>query len=225
MRELISSEMWEYLNTLFLQVRDTSLDTIFRDEPFAYLREVENGLLLIQGVTDSTMNHGEGWYFIQAGRCIERTLAVAQLLDVHSPVLHSSPTDDAAQRYTEWVGVLKSCTAFEAYVKIYSADVQPRYLIEFLTLNDEFPHAIGFSIGRLELALNAIAEATERRKNIRVNRLAGRLRAMLGFTTIDEIMEQGLSNFLADLRRQCDEIHLALQDTYINYPIELALDS
>lgn len=224
-RELVSSEMWEYLNTLYLDVRDTSLDKVFRDEPFVYLRDVENRLLLIQGVTDSTMNHGEGWHFIHAGRFIERALSIGQLLDVYSPVLLGPLQDVTAQRYAEWVGVLKSCTAFEAYVKIYSADIHPRYVVDFLTLNDEFPHAIGFSIGRLEAALLQITEITERRKNIRVNRLAGRLRAMLGFTTIDEIMETGLSLFLHDLRQQCDEIHAALQETYVNYPIETMLDT
>ena len=223
-RELISSEMWEYLNQLYLQVRKSDIQTIWTDEPFAYFREIYDGLLLFQGVTDSTMNHSEGWQFIQAGRYIERATAVSNLIAVHSPALKPCSPDEAAERYLHWVGILKSCTAFEAYVKIYSADVQPDLLTEFLLLNDDFPHAVYFSIGRLESALNAIAEATEKRKNIRVNRLVGRLRAMLGFTSIDEISDTDLRGFLSDVNLQCAQVHSAIQETYVTYPIETALE-
>lgn len=224
-RELISSEMWEYLNQLYLRVRKLDVETLWRDEPFSYFREIYDGLLLFQGVTDSTMNHSEGWHFIQAGRYIERATAVCNLIAVHSPALQPCSPDEAAERYLHWVGILKSCTAFEAYVKIYSADVQPDLLTEFLLLNEDFPHAVHFSIGCLETALNAIAESTEKRKNIRVNRLAGRLRAMLGFASIDEIMDADLRGFLSDVNLHCAQIHTAIQETYITYPIETALEA
>ena len=224
-RELISSEMWERLNSLYLQVTAANAEAICANDPFTFMRSIYDGLLLLQGATDSTMNHGEGWYFIQAGRYIERANATAHLLDVYSPVLTPCSPDEAAERYLDWVGLLKSCTAFEAYVKIYSADVQPHWLLEFLLLNDHFPHAVTFAIGQLEEALNAIAEITEKRKGIRVNRLAGRLRAMLGFTSIEEIMEGGLHGYLSDVKLQCAQLHTAIHETYITYPIEAALAS
>jgi uncharacterized alpha-E superfamily protein len=215
--------MWEQLNILFLQIRSTDLYKVWKEEPFTYLRQIANGLQLFQGVTDSTMNHGEGWHFIQAGRAIERATAIARLLQVHSAELTPILADQAVESYMNWVSILKCCTAFEAYVKIYSADVQPHHLIEFLLLNNEFPHAVGFALGQLENALRVIAEQTERNKNIRVNRLAGRLRAMLGYTAIDEIMASGLQRFLSDVQAQCAEVHAAIHETYITYPIETAL--
>ena len=36
-----------------------------------------------QGVSDSTMSHGEGWQFIQVGRYIERATATAMLLEAY----------------------------------------------------------------------------------------------------------------------------------------------
>ena len=75
----------------------------------------------------------------------------------------------------------------------------------------------------MEGALQAIADATDKRKNVGVNRLAGRMKAMLGYATIEEIMDSGLDTFLKNLRWQCIQIHNALQETYITYPIESAL--
>jgi uncharacterized alpha-E superfamily protein len=224
-RELISSEMWEHLNSLYLQVRAADVSAVCRDDPYSFMRDVYVGFLVIQGVTDSTMNHGEGWDFIQAGRYIERANATAHLLDVHNSVLVTPEPEEMVERYLDWVGLLKSCTAFEAYVKIYSADVHPRRLLEFLLLNEQFPHSVSFAIGQLETALTAIADATEKRKGIRVNRLAGRLRAMLGYTSVEEIMDGSLRGYLSDVKLQCAQLHNAIHDTYIVYPIESALNT
>src|SRR6516164_9670252 len=78
-REQISSEMWAQLNRLFHSVRQErdrgeSLDA--RD----FLQSVKEGAHLFQGITDSTMTHGEGWEFIQAGRFLERTVSVSTLV-------------------------------------------------------------------------------------------------------------------------------------------------
>jgi uncharacterized alpha-E superfamily protein len=222
-RELISSEMWERLNALYLQVRAANVDAACRDEPFTFLRTLYDGFLLFQGFTDSTMNHGEGWHFIQAGRYLERAIVTAHLLDVHSPLLKIPHPDQAVERYLDWVSLLKSCTAFEAYAKIHSADVQPHHLLEFLLLNNEFPHAVSFSIAQVEAALTAVAEGTEKCKGIRVNRLAGRLRAMLGYTAVDELMDGSLRGYLSDVKLQCAQLHSAIHETYIAYSIEAAL--
>ena len=61
-----------------------------------------------------------------------------------------------------------------------------------------------------------------RQANGRPERFAGRLRAALNFGTIDEIMEGHLARYVASVRKQCDQIHLALFQTYISYPIETA---
>ncbi len=222
-REQISSEMWEQLNRLYLEVRRTNIEAIWQEEPFAFLRMVNDGAHLFQGITDSTMNHGEGWYFIQAGRFIERANAITTLLDVNSSLL--DVVQDDRNRYVEWVGLLKSCTAFEAYCKIHTADPHPDKIIEFLVLNPQFPHSVCFAIDSLQAALSAIAEMTEKRKAGRANRLAGRLRATLSFDQVEEIMANSLSSYLADIERQCGQIHEAIHQTYIAYPIESALTS
>jgi len=70
-----------------------------------------------------------------------------------------------------------------------------------------------------------IGELAETRKNGRANRLSGRLRAALSFSQIDEIMGAGLRPYLNDIKRQCAQIHTALYQQYVSYPIEAALRS
>src|SRR5208283_3450564 len=67
-REQISSEMWEHLNRLFHEVRRMESAGIWTSQPLDFLTLILESSHLVQGVTDSTMNHGEGWQFIQVGR-------------------------------------------------------------------------------------------------------------------------------------------------------------
>src|SRR6185436_5897638 len=127
-REQISSEMWERLNRLFHEVKDADEEGDARD----FLQAIKEGVQLFQGVTDSTMTHGEGWQFIQAGRHLERAVAVAMLVGVHFEEFQAAWGD---LEPLEWIGVLQSCTAFEAYCKAYTAELRPDRVAEFLVLN------------------------------------------------------------------------------------------
>lgn len=223
-REQISSEMWEQLNQLHLSVRPANSEEIWLAQPHQFFQSVKDGAYFFQGITDSTMNHGEGWHFIQIGRYIERIRLLGSLLDTHFSTFYQEPDYViGADHYLEWVGVLQGCAAFESYRKVYTADVTPNRVAEFLLLNPEFPHSVCFSITRLQDALNGYAEATETRKVGRVYRVVGRLRAALDFDQIDEIMAGGLHNYLLDLQEQCIQMHDALYKMCIDYPVESAL--
>ena len=156
---------------------------------------------------------------------MERAIAITTLLDVH--FRHFQPASDAdeAADPLEWVGLLKCCTAFEGYCKVYTAKLSPSRIAEFLLLNEEFPHSVRFCVERLDSALTTIDEATYKRKGSPVRRLAGRLRASLGFSQIDEIMAGGLTTYLTGIQKEYAAIHSAIYEAYIGYPIEAALEA
>jgi len=60
-------------------------------EPGEFLQSVMEAVHQFQGVTDSTMSHGEGWHFIQVGRYIERASATAMLLEAYHQDLWKHP--------------------------------------------------------------------------------------------------------------------------------------
>jgi len=243
-REQVNSEMWEQLNRLFLTVRQTSMEGLWQAGPHEFLQAVKEGAHLFQGITDATMSHGEGWQFIQIGRCIERASTTAMLLDAYARTLfdparlphHDEGSGEgagedglagAAPDYLEWVGLLKSCTAFEAYCKVYTATIQPERVAEFLLLNAEFPRSIRFTAAATQAALQAVARRGGRHGTGtgRAERLAGRLRASLDYAQVDEILTEGIDGYLQSVRQQCLGVHDAIYQTYIAYPVDAALVS
>ena len=155
-REQISSEMWEELNRLYLEIQNSdALDTSRAESMDGFFRAVISGIHLFQGVTDATMAHGEGYRFIELGRYLERTGATAALLDLHyrDATDASRPPADLGE-LVEWTGVLKACHAFEAYAQRFTADISAGRVAEFLILESDFPRSLRFGAIRIEAALD-----------------------------------------------------------------------
>src|ERR1700744_10891 len=156
-RDELSSEQWQQLNRLYHHVTAAQREVNSYNALTSFLPTVVYDLHQFQGVTDSTMSHGEGWQFIQLGRYIERATATSLLLEVYHHDLWSH-SDRVAEgnEYLEWMGLLRSCTAFEAYCKVYTADLTPEKILEFLLLDSDFPHSLRFSIDSLQQALDSV---------------------------------------------------------------------
>ncbi len=235
-REQISTEQWHRLNSLYLAVtlpgfnkpKEAGTMAMEPELPTEFLTQVMEAVHQFQGVTDSTMSHGEGWQFIQVGRYIERASATAALLEAYHEELWglgSAPERPEGNEYLDWMGLLRSATAFEAYCKVYTADLTPERILEFLLLDEEFPHSLRFSIDGLQHALEAIQRESGKLRADAVRRLAGRLQGSLSYSGVEEILEGDVIAYLRSIQVQCQEIHTTIYELYIDYSIQTALAS
>ncbi|HYW43208.1 MAG TPA: alpha-E domain-containing protein [Bryobacteraceae bacterium] len=215
-REQISSEMWESLNRLYHQVTRAKLET--DSDPMRLVAAVREGSYQFHGMTDATMNHGEGWQFIQLGKYMERSCALPVLLDAY---FSRAGEADAA----DWVGLLASCAAFESYCRVYTADLKPDSMAEFLLLNPEFPYSVRYAVERMGAAIAAISQTSFTKATGRIERIAGRLRASLAYVQIADIKIGGLHRYLNGVIEQCNSLHEAVHVVYIDYPIQSALEA
>ena len=60
MRESISSEMWEQVNSCYLMVNAAASNAAMMKSPSSFFSEVKKASQLFHGITDATMLHGEG---------------------------------------------------------------------------------------------------------------------------------------------------------------------
>jgi uncharacterized alpha-E superfamily protein len=218
-REQLTVEVWENLNRLYLKLRDLTASDIAN--PAMLFREILQDLHALGGVTYSTLSHGEGWYFLELGKHIERAQLTCRLLDLHFGAARAGiPTEP---NYFDWLVLLKFCSAFEPYCKVYTATIQPEKIAEFLLFDAEFPHSVRFSVDRVCDALTHVAPGAPPGRRAAVERLAGRLKASADFTQIEELMSGSIDRFLGDIARQCEQIHDAVYAAYIAYGAETVL--
>jgi uncharacterized alpha-E superfamily protein len=223
-REEISSEQWARLNRLYHQMHSPHAQSQFRVNINDALASVVDGIHLFKGVSDTTMIHGQGWQFIRLGRYLERAYATATLLEVYQPDLFQpNEQDHSGYQYLELVGLLRCCTSFEAYCQVYTADISSEQILEFLLLNRDFPHAIRYTVDGMRDAIDSIQRSGGRRPPEELIAVIGRLQAMLGYTTIQEILAGDVAKFLHTIREQCMRIHELIYRYYVHYSIQSAL--
>jgi len=213
--------MWEQINRIYLNLNQRSFDQVWNDQPHAFFREIENNTNLFHGLTGSTMMHDEGWRFIQIGGYLERAISTASLVDAHYAIYQDVGLEPLrTDEYLQWVGLLKSCSAFEAYCRTYTPTLHTGHIAEFLLLNPVLPRSLHFCADRMHQAVQQIAGMTGSERSQRLIRLTGRLQAKVRYGQIDEILADGLSAFLNDFVDQCQKVHGAIYRAYIDYQVD-----
>jgi len=134
-----------------------------------------------------------------------------------------SSRQGAAHLYLEFVGLLRCCTSFEAYCQVYTADLSPDRVLEFLLLNRDFPHAIRYCVDGARQAIDAVQHTGGRRAPDELISSMGKLHAMLIYTNIHEILAGDAAAFLHTIRGQCLRIHELIYRYYVHYSIQSAL--
>jgi uncharacterized alpha-E superfamily protein len=214
-REQISSEMWEQINKLYLFVKSESAKKLVRSSPYEFFKRIVLGSHLFQGITDATMTHAEGWDFIRIGRLLERADCTSRILDVKYHILLPSGEKVGGNVDTiQWMSVLKSCSALEAYRKVYVGQVAPWKVAEFIITHSAFPRSIRFSVDCFDAALHHISGSNESKYANEAERLSGRLRSDLDYVTIGDIFKFGLHEYLEQIQERLVEISDAMHSSY-----------
>lgn len=227
-REQIASEMWESLNTSYLRLREWDVDRALAGSPHEFFQAVKNASHLFQGILNRTMMMGETRDWLDAGRFLERAGQTARLLDVKYHDLlpggngngggHTDPFGVGGPLDTHgWIAVLKSVSAFEMYRKTCQQGIRPAQVVGFLVLNPQFPASVRHCIGRVEGCLRRVSGNQSDQPSTEPERLLGRLRADLTYTRPEEIILNGLHEFLESVQQRCDAVGNAITRTYLSY--------
>ncbi len=221
-RDQITLELWEELNRLFLFVRSPEARNLWQRNRSEFFQEIKSGSLHLVGIINATLAHDEGWWFVQAGQFLERADKTTRILDVRYQTLPERGVPSLINQTAalEWSTVLRSCSAWDAYRAIHGADVHPRFVAEFLLLNDDFPRSVRFCVAELNRAVRRISGVAEGHFCNDAEKLTGRLLAELQFSTIDEIFDRSLHRYLDETQTKLNDIGNALFRAYIFQPFE-----
>jgi uncharacterized alpha-E superfamily protein len=215
-RDSISSEMWEQVNTTHLMLVEPERVRDLEEDLHAFFRRVRDSLLLIQGLADATVAHDEAWQFLSLGTYLERADNLARLLRLQSHLLNRGPAGEYGVDTVRWLAVLRSAGSAEAYSRYYSLRVEPMRVLEFLLLNPWFPQSVRFSLNAAWAALESIARSSPEISGPSVRAL-GFLRARLEHASVDEVLEYGLEEFLTSIHVDISQVSERITRAFFRY--------
>jgi uncharacterized alpha-E superfamily protein len=189
-REQLSSEVFEALNSLHLYLLNTDLVGAARDRPYEVLRTVKSSCQGVNGSVDASMPRGEGYRFFLIGQRIERVLITSRVLRVWHRRLGGLASQAA---FSEWVRLLRSVSAYEAYLRTYRAAMEEGQVVVFLLQSSDFPRSV---LHCLRMVENLVTELDMGEIGLEVRRTVGSLRSSVEFADVAKFDSAALEGFL-----------------------------
>jgi uncharacterized alpha-E superfamily protein len=213
-REIISSEMWEQANHFYLMVKEAEKNKKLTSNAHDFYTAIKMSSHLFDGITEATMSHGEPWHFLQVGELLERADKTSRILDMkYYILLPNEHVVGATVDNIQWAALLKSVSALEMYRKHFK-QIDPIKVADFLLLNRDFPRSVHSCLARASESLHAISGTPLDTFNNKSEQRLGRLLAELNYTQIDEIIQEGLHEFLDALQTRLNSIDDAVFSTF-----------
>jgi uncharacterized alpha-E superfamily protein len=213
-REAISSEMWEQVNTSYLAINAAASNPLLIHSPYSFFNEVKKASQLFDGVAEATMLRGEGWHFFRMGRLVERADKTSRLLDVKYYILLPSLTDVGTPLDDiQWAAVLRSASALEMYRKRHG-HIAPEQIVEFLVLDHEFPRSIHHCLTAANDSLHSISGTPVGMYRNPAEQRLGQLRAELAYADTEQIIKRGLHEFLDGFQTKLNLADQCIYDTF-----------
>ena len=213
-REIISSEMWEQVNTLYLMLKAPDSLRRAKESAHEFFTEIKMASHLFTGLAEATMSHGEAWHFSRLGRLLERADKTTRLLDVKYFILLPRVTDVGTPfDDIQWSAVLRSASAFEMYRKRHGR-IAPERVADFLLLDREFPRAVHYCLIKAEESLHAISGTPVGTFCNPAEQRLGQLRSELGYARVADVLAVGLHQFLDSLQIKLNRVGDAIFETF-----------
>ncbi len=201
-RELVSTEVWEGLNTTYNAVLAGQLRQRRPADAFRFVRERAS---MIAALADNTQSHDDGWHFLVLGRSIERIDMTARLITMGNYV--SGPNG-------AWALTLRACGASHAFTRVYRATDSPRAAAEFLLMDRLFPRSITHL---LEQASHCLEELDPRSRRVGFGgdaaRIVGQAHARLSYLPLTDLVTD-LPGEMEELQRMCARATAAIAKRY-----------
>jgi uncharacterized alpha-E superfamily protein len=218
-RDQISLEMFETLNECYLFLKSRNAREVWQSGAHEFYEQIKRYSHLFQGLTGSTFTRNEGYEFINLGKFLERADKTTRILDIKYHILLPSVADvggavDAAQ----WQAILRSASALEAYRRFHVEDILPKKVAEFLIFSTTFPRSIRSCMEHLDNDLHRLSGKEKREYKSAEERAFGKLLSDLNFLTIDDILNEGLHEFLQKIQTTLDRLDDHIYQEYMYHP-------
>lgn len=200
-REIINTELWESLNATKMRMPRR----VAQDRAHGFFSWVRERSALVYGIVDSSTSRDEAWQFFMLGSSLERADMTARLLATRSLTEASGPS---------WTTILRSCGAYEAYLRTYRGTPSATRAAEFLLMDRLFPRSIRFSISTAEECLRALGPQSDRAGiSDSALRTLGQIRSQLEYMPAVEV----LGNLTAHMEEVQEAASVASEDVRQRY--------
>ena len=165
-RDILPEQSILKLNELLITFNKSIIKKNSKKNNLKLLNKIIQGSQNFMYSTDLEMQRNIDYQFLRLGRFLERTDMMIRILQ--SQVLRSKQHKKGYEYLTlEWINILKSISAFQAYRQYSQQDISISDIINFFLKTDTFPRSINWNLNQIERATYRISKKNDLLKNIK----------------------------------------------------------
>jgi uncharacterized alpha-E superfamily protein len=210
LRDTISAEMWESINTFDLQLRRLDLGAGLHTGPYSLYTLVKERSALFWGLTARTMLKDDARAFLVAGGRIEAADMVLRMLRVALPPVQAPDGEgpDLPRRDGNALALLRAVGGMQAFMRAAAAPPNAGPVGRFMLYDREFPDSVAASVQSLDAALERVeGEPRDSPPVLRVRRMLADLDFRARVSSPPEAVSPWLRPIQQELERLDGEIH------------------
>jgi uncharacterized alpha-E superfamily protein len=209
-REWLTTELWEELNAFQLELAAMDLARALDARPYSVCELIRRRCETVVGVATVAMPRTEGYQFLTLGQLLERAGISARLLSVwHRRMLGMG----RQAGFLEWTKILRSASAYEAYLREHHAMFDGSLVIPFLLGSRELPRSVLYCLEVAERQLVSLSRGPFGRTSLRA---MGRVRSEVEFAE-PGLQGEALAAFLARVESGIQDLGLLIEDDYFRH--------
>jgi uncharacterized alpha-E superfamily protein len=214
-RTALTGEMWEAINTGWLDLKRFDGVKMDRDTLTEFLGRVKEACLRFDGSAYRTMLRNDAYFFLRLGVYLERADSTARILDVkYHLLLPEGASVGGGLDYFQWASILRSVSSLTAYRWVYHESLKPWLIADLLVLNEQMPRSLASCYENLCSFLDELSLAYGRQGP--AQRVARSIRTRLQNATISEIFQKkGLHEFLTEFIADNARLGNAIAEQYL----------
>lgn len=165
-RDILPEQSILKLNELLITFNKSIIKKNSKKNNLKLLYKIIQGSQNFMYSTDLEMQRNIDYQFLRLGRFLERTDMMIRILQ--SQVLRSKQHKKGYEYLTlEWINILKSISAFQAYRQYSQQDISISDIINFFLKTDTFPRSINWNLNQMERATYRISKKNDLIKNVK----------------------------------------------------------
>ena len=218
-REVVSLEVWQTINELYVFFHSEEAARMFEDNRDAFYSRIRKATQLGLGLLRSTMLHDMPLDFIWLGVSLERISQTARLLDVEHHALSADSAEHAVLETGLWLSLLRACSGFEAFMKRNRGKVSGASVAAFLIKEAQFPRSVLYSTDYARQRLAAICLAAQGQAHVpgaAALRVLAELQSFIEGLSLESLSGGGVHAALTHVVEQVHEVCNSIAEELLN---------
>jgi uncharacterized circularly permuted ATP-grasp superfamily protein/uncharacterized alpha-E superfamily protein len=201
-REVLSLDMWEAINTAYLDVKSPGFG---RKPVHQAFRQVRHGAILASGMARHTMVKDEGFEFMMLGRSLER-------VDMTSRLILAAATSGGTS--VAWSNALRAAGGHQSFVRANMGEGTGDDAAAFLLFNARFPRSLVYGLLAVEHALKELEPRSSFARQDEALVMIGRVRAEIEYLPANKVMD-GLADRMEQVQQVCTDVGTLVSQRYL----------